>query len=77
MKQGPVPQEFVYIPDDVLTLIPQHSRKPYRKENISDQNDREARGSAPYHTRLLDDLCTALARHALQLAAISKPTFVD
>jgi hypothetical protein len=61
MKQGPVPQEFVYIPDDVLTLIPQHSRKPYRKENISDQNDREARGSAPYHTRLLDDLCTALA----------------
>ncbi len=61
LRQGAVPQEFAYIPDDILALIPPPTRKYARKDNQLESPSRENKSSTPYTTRLLDDLCTALA----------------
>jgi hypothetical protein len=61
LKQGAVPQEFAYIPDDMLSLIPQAPRKYAHHESNREGNGSEPRTMMPYTTRLLDDLCTALS----------------
>lgn len=61
LKQGSVPQEFAYIPDDVLALIPQPPRKYTRHETPNESNFSDTNASIPYNTRILDDLCTALS----------------
>lgn len=61
LKQGAVPQEFAYIPDDMLTLIPQPTRKYTHVEKSNGSTSQEPRVYMPYTTRLLDDLCTALS----------------
>ncbi len=60
LKQGPVPQEFAYVPDDLLPMIPPPTRKYNRPIRVQPTNTRE-QVEPPYTTRLLDDLCTVLS----------------
>jgi hypothetical protein len=60
LKQGPVPQEFAYVPDDLLPLIPPPTRRHNRPIRVQSTTNRE-QIEPPYTTRLLDDLCTALS----------------
>lgn len=74
LKQGPVPQEFAYIPDDMLSLIPQPTRKYTRHDNNNnDSSSQEPRTPAPYNTRMLDDLCTALSALRCNLPPYQNP----
>ncbi len=60
LKQGPVPQEFAYVPDNLLPMIPPPTRKYNRPIRVQSTNSRE-QVQPPYTTRLLDDLCTVLS----------------
>lgn len=61
LKQGAVPQEFAYMPEDLLALVPPPTRKYGRSSFASTAQPHEQTAQPPYSTRLLDDLCTALA----------------
>ncbi len=61
LKQGAVPQEFAYMPEDLLALVPPPTRKYARSSFASSSQTHDQAVQPPYSTRLLDDLCTALA----------------
>ncbi len=62
LKQGNLPLEFAFIPSDLIQLIPPYVRKNSRiSEPRENPGGKEPVTQPPYTTRLLDDLCTALA----------------
>jgi hypothetical protein len=73
LKQGPVPQEFAYIPDDILPMIPEPTRKYVRRPNQTSGSSGDTEIHMPYTTRLLDDLCTALSALRCGLAPYQNP----
>lgn len=72
LKQGNLPQEFAYIPDDLLSLLPQPNRR-YNQPASSNSSGKDQPAPAPYTTRLLDDLCTALAALRIGMQPYQNP----